>query len=171
MADLPGTDRESTTEVGVAGADMRFWRAKEALRHAELRLKTQADATQALEGRATAMLGWSVAGVLALGAAVVNRTHAQAAATAAVSLVATALLCVIAISQRQWSGPGYQPILILDDQSRNELEALESLCGGYQKAVVQNSEEFGHFRRLLNWAILFVVLSPALGVVALLLTG
>lgn len=163
--------QDQKTEVGATGGDLRFWRAREALRHGELRLKTQSDATQALEGRATAMLGWSVAGVLALGAAVVNHTHAAAAGSAAAGLIGAALLCVVAITQREWSGPGYRPKLILDDRSANELEATESLVGGYQKAVERNSQEFNNFRRMLNWAMLLIVLAPVLGAVGLLLTG
>jgi hypothetical protein len=91
------TSGEPLAEVGAIGADLRYWRAKEAMRHTEVRMGVQAQATQALEARATAILGWSVAGVLALGAAVVNESHPIAARLVALDLFVAAMLCIIAI--------------------------------------------------------------------------
>ncbi|MGA9867331.1 MAG: hypothetical protein WBQ75_12950 [Acetobacteraceae bacterium] len=162
-------DAEDLVEVGAIGADLRYWRAKEALRHGELRMGVQAQATQALEARATAMLGWSVAGVLALGAAIVNGTHAIAAGTAATCLFAAAVLCIVAITSREWSGPGYRPEVVLNDRSGSELEAIESLVIGYQQAVQRNHEGFRKFETLLYWALACIVAAPILGAAALLL--
>jgi hypothetical protein len=166
----PVPDSDDLIEVGAVGSDLRYWRAKEALRHGEVRLGVQAQASQALEARATAMLGWSVAGVLALGAAIVQGTHAVAAGVAALSLIITAVICISAIATRAWIGPGYRPEVVFNDRSKSELEAIESLVAGYQEAVQANHEAFIYFKNLLNIALGFLLAAPILGAAALLLT-
>ena len=103
-------------ELGKVGGDLRYWRAKEALRHAELRLGVQAKAGQALEQRATAIIGWTVLAGLALGAAVVNGVHFVAAALTASCLLLAALLCIIGLTTREWIGPGYRPEALMEDR-------------------------------------------------------
>jgi len=53
-------------EVGasLADGDLRYWRAKEAVRQGELRLFEQAAIRTALEARATAITGWASASML-----------------------------------------------------------------------------------------------------------
>ncbi|MGH7212604.1 MAG: hypothetical protein ACREF1_14220 [Acetobacteraceae bacterium] len=163
----PAPSGEGLVEVGAIGADLRYWRAKEALRHGELRLGVQAQATQALEARATAILGWSVVGVLALGAAAVNGAHPIAAGTTALCLIGAAALCIIAVVTRDWAGPGYRPEIVLEDRSRSELEAIESMVIGYQQAVQTNHDGFQHFQILLKWALGCVVAAPVVGAVSI----
>ena len=141
------------------------------MRHAELRLGVQAAATQALEGRATSMVGWSVTGGLVLGAAVVDGMHVLAAAISATCLVTAAILCLVAIATRQWSGPGYQPADVLHDPMPTELEALEAMVKGYQSAVVENSRGFRRFKILLNAALILIVAAPILGSTVLALVS
>ena len=150
-------------EVGAAGGDFRYWRAREALRHAELRLSVQSQATQALESRATSMIGWNVTLGLALVAAVFNGTHALAAAIAALCLLAAALLCIIAIARRTWIGPGYQPKDVMGNRSTTELEAIEAMLERYQQAVNENSLSFNRFQAMLNIALFFMIAAPVAG--------
>ena len=153
------------TEVGAAGGDLRYWRAREALRHAELRLGVQAQATQALESRATSMIGWNVTLGLALVAAVFNGTHAMAAGTAAFCLLIAAALCIVAIATRKWIGPGYQPNDVLNNQSLNELLFIEAMVDRYQAAVNENSTSFNRFQAMLNGALFFMIAAPTSGAV------
>ena len=153
------------TEVGAAGGDLRYWRTREALRHAELRLGVQAQATQALESRATSMIGWNVTLGLALVAAVFNGTHARAAGAAAFCLLMAALLCIVAIATRKWIGPGYQPNDVLNNQSLNELLFIEAMVDRYQAAVNENSTSFNRFQAMLNGALIFMIAAPTSGAV------
>jgi hypothetical protein len=52
-------------EVGATHGDLRYWRAKEAVRQGELRLATQAAIRTAWEARATAITGWAAISLLA----------------------------------------------------------------------------------------------------------
>ena len=55
------TERAGATdevEAGFVGDELPLWQAKEVVRHAELRLASQASTLQAFETRATAILGW-----------------------------------------------------------------------------------------------------------------
>ncbi len=157
-------------EVGAVGADLRYWRAKEALRHGELRLGVQAQATQALEARATAIVGWSVVGVLALGAAVVNGAHPIAAGVAALCLIGAAVLCITALLTRDWAGPGYRPEIVFEDRSATELEAIESMVIGYQQAVQSNHDGFSRFQRSLKWALVGLIAAPIVGALSIALS-
>jgi hypothetical protein len=157
-------------QIGLAGADLPYWRAKEAVRHAEIRLAGQVQANQALESRAASMLGWSVAGVLALGAGVVSGSHLLAASISAACLGFTALLCVYSIVRREFRYvPGYDPKILLEDNSDSEYEALVGLAKGYQSSVERNAEAFIHLKTLLGVAIISMALAPVLGLVSLLL--
>ena len=75
MAEPPVSAEAETLEVGVTGGDLPFWRATEAVRYAQMKLSGQVQASQSLESRATSLTGWSVAALLALGAAVAGGTH------------------------------------------------------------------------------------------------
>ena len=163
----PAPSGEGLVEVGAIGADLRYWRAKEALRHGELRLGVQAQATQALEARATAILGWSVVGAPALGAAAVNGAHPIAAVTMALCSIGAAGLCIIAVVTRDWAGPGYRPAIVFEDRSRTELEAIELMVIGYQQAVQTNHDGFQHFQILLKWALGCIVAAPVVGAVSI----
>ncbi|HTZ72078.1 MAG TPA: hypothetical protein VMB71_15590, partial [Acetobacteraceae bacterium] len=159
---------EGTVEVGAIGGDLPFWRAKEALRQAELRLGAQAQATQALEGRATSMLGWNVTGGLALGAAIVGGSHPWAALTAALSLVGAGLLCVWALVRRDWHGvAGYDPRVLLEDRSGSEYEVVVGLAEGYQETIDANHLAFHRFKAKLTLAICLMVAAPVIGLVVL----
>jgi hypothetical protein len=157
-------------QVGLAGGDLPYWRAKEAVRHAEVRLAGQVQANQALESRATSMPGWSVAGLLALGAGVVSGSHFLAASVSAACLGFTALLCVYSIVRREFRYvPGYDPKILLEDNSESEYEALVGLAKGYQSSVERNAEAFVHLKTLLAVAIISMALAPLLGLGSLLL--
>ena len=156
------------TELGATGADLPLWRAREAIRNAELRLGVQASAAQALEGRATSMLGWSVAGVLAVGAAVVNGTHFWPASIAGACLAGAAALCLLGIVGRDFSGAaGYEPATLLSDRSASEYEALVSLAEGYQEAVLHNQASFVRVKARLSAAMILMAAGPLLGICVL----
>lgn len=164
---VPATE---TVEIGLAGGDMPFWRAQEAIRYAEIKLSGQVQANQSLESRATSLIGWSAAGLSALGAAVASGSHVRAASIAAIFLFAASLLCVWGIMSRDLYGvPGYAPKILLGDASASQYEALVALAGGYQTAVDHNDRLFRRFKRQVEFAIMLVVAAPAGGFLALVL--
>ena len=116
------------------------------------------------------MLGWSIAGLLAVGAAVVNDTHFLAACLAGGSLAAAAVLCLFGIIGRDFSGAaGYEPSALLKDKSASEYEALVALAEGYQLAVLHNQAGFVRFKTRLSAAMTFLAAGPLLGLIALTL--
>ena len=54
----------SDIEVGATDGDLRYWRAKEAVRQGEARLAAQAAICSAPEARATALTGWAAVSLL-----------------------------------------------------------------------------------------------------------
>ncbi len=161
-----------TMEVGATGGDLPYWRLKEAVRHAELRLGGQAQTAQALEGRATALLGWNVTGLLLLGAAVANGTHRVPAVIAAALLAGAAGCCVSALVTRNFEGvAGYAPYDLLydaaGDTKASEYEVLASIAKGYQKTIESNVDAIGRFKQALTRAMFLMSLSPACGLLAL----
>ncbi len=162
-------DRPGETEIGVVGGDLLFWRAREAMRHGEKRLEVQSQAMQALEGRATSMMSWCVTGGLALGAAMAGGVHVRAAGAVTAPLLAAAALCLWGVLARDWTGPGYQPKVLLEDKSRSEYEALVELAKGYQTAVERNRDNFRLFQMRLSVAAGLIFAAPLAGAVVLII--
>jgi hypothetical protein len=163
-------DISHTVDLGLAAGDLPLWRAKEAVRHAEVRLAVQVQANQALEGRAASMLGWSVTGLLALAAGLIGGTHVLAASSAAACLGITSLLCVYCILRREFRGvPGYEPAILLQDASQSEYEALVSLAKGYQQSIDLNTAAFNTQKHRLAIALVVMAAAPLVGLAALLL--
>lgn len=169
MPEPPGPV-QSVTEVGATGTDLAIWRAREAVRNAELRLSVQVQAMQALEQRATTLIGWCVAVILVAGAASLGGTRPLAAGAASISLLLAASLSLWALSRRPWVGGGLQPRFLLEDDSPSEYQALVGIAKSYQAAIEENSRSFHLFRRRLDGAIAFFIGGPAIGVLVLALT-
>ena len=116
------------------------------------------------------MLGWSVAGLLAVGAAVVNGSHFIAACVAGACLVVCGGLCLFGILGRDFSGvAGYAPAILLGDVSGSEYEALVALAEGYQEAVIHNHAAFTRFKFLLAFAMTAMAAAPLFGLAAVVL--
>jgi len=120
-------------EVGATDGDLRYWRAKEAVRQGELRLAAQAAIRTALEARATAITGWAAVSLLAATGA--GFTAQEAAGFAGVTcagllLFGAAIVGRHAVRPRDWAIVGYDPEVITSDQLGSELEVLESVAGG-----------------------------------------
>jgi hypothetical protein len=126
--------------VGAIGSELRYWRAKEAVRQAELRLSSQTDARRGFEARVTAMLGWIVAASSILTAGLLGSSHerAIAAMSALIPLLAGAGLCIAMIWPSWWSNAGYDPDKITESGLGTELEILESMAAGYAAGIAHN---------------------------------
>jgi len=153
-------------EVGAADNDLRLWRAKEAVRQGEGRLNAQAQARVALEGRGTATTGWASASLLALVAA----GFASPAALPRIAIAATGLLfltaaglCIAAIRPRDWAMVGYDPTVILDDDNKSELEALESVALGLSDGIQGNNRRLKRTGQLLRYAGWTMIAAPIIG--------
>ncbi len=153
--------KQRLIEVGAGADDLDYWKAKEAIRQAELRLGAQAGSLRAAETRATSLIGW--ASVLA-SAAVAFATGgwntllgtAPAASVSPVTqdltgrvgaawlLVAGALGCICCALWSIWPQrfylPGQHPQTILGLDGPNELALLRRLARGYGMAMDDNTQ-------------------------------
>jgi len=156
-------------EVGASEADgdLRYWRAKEALRQGEARLTAQAAIRTAMEARATAITGWAAASlVVATGAvfAAPDSASRGAAGLTAVVLFFAAGVCIYAARPRDWTITGYDPEIIMNDSLATELEALESLAEGISPGIQANNRRLngmGRLLRLSGWALIAAPLGGA----------
>lgn len=164
--------RQRLIEVGAGADELDLWKAKEAIRQAELRIAAQTGSLRAAETRATSLIGW--AAVLA-SAAVAFATGglntllgappaaSVAAATrdltgridAAWCLTAGALACIAcalaSIWPRRFYLPGHHPNAILGATASNELVLLRRLAKGHGQAVEANARRLTRAARWL-WA-------------------
>jgi hypothetical protein len=158
-------------DVGKAGSEMRFCRAKEAVRQGEGRLNTQSSVRTALEARATAITGWSSASLLAAAAVVFSSGQWQvrmSASLVSIPLFCCEAICVHAARPRDWSMVGYDPNLILENVLGMELELLESIAQGLAPGIQANNirlNSMGKNLRLAGWTL---VAAPVIGVAAYL---
>ena len=120
QAFIEGTEPE--IEVGATGDDLRYWAAKEALRQVELRKRSQTDIFSSFNTRAMSVLGWSVTGVLALGAAIVTAHHTWAAAAAILPLASAATLSISVLWPRRWYDGAWSADWLLSLPRESELE-------------------------------------------------
>lgn len=155
-------------EVGASEAegDLRYWRAKEAVRQGEARLTAQAAIRTAMEARATAITGWAAAAlVVATGAvfAAPDWASRSAAAFTVVVLFIAAGTCIFAARPRDWSMTGYDPQVIMTDTLSTELETLESLAEGISPGIQANNLRLNTMGTLLRWAGWMLIAAPVAG--------
>ena len=159
-------DTPDEIEVGADGGDLRYWRAKEALRQGEIRLGAQVTVRAALEARATALTGWASAAFLAVvGAAFATQDLADrlGAIAAGILLMAAALLGVHAARPRDWSMVGYDPVTLRDSTLETELEELEAMALGISPGIDINNRRINATGRMLRWAGWCLLAAPAAG--------
>lgn len=156
-----GEIADSTVE---GGGKLRLWRAKEALRQAELRLAAQATALASLEGRAQALVGWAAAALTALVAAFLLPTGPlglrAAAAGAAVCAIAALILASLALRPGDWTVIGYEPDGVIGSRASAELYDLEAMASGYAEGIRRNSDRLGAGARTLRHALLAAAGAP-----------
>jgi hypothetical protein len=157
-------------EVGVEEGGLRYWRAKEAMRQAELQLTAQAATKQAFETRAAALLSWIVAISSLMSAGGTFSTRIIPVMAMLGVLTVSALICISVVWPRFWSQPGYDPRLIMEDQHGTELEQLESLALGYANGIEGNEQRLDRDARRMRAAFCLLGLVPLTGAIALLLT-
>ena len=151
-------------EVGQIEAEgLRFWRAKEALRQAELRLTAQAAALATFEARATSLVGWAVAGSTALVTAFVATTLAPelrfAAALAVALLFFAAWWGADVLRPSRWWTFG-DPKAVLASTYSTELEELEAIAGGLANAISANEARLSSAGRLLKYGFILAAAAP-----------
>jgi len=162
---MPNPEQEvPTIEVGVAGDEMRLWLATEAKRQGEARLIAQAASISALEMRATAILAWSVASVLALSAAASQGHLTTVALAAGPLLLLSALMCVAGLWPQDWHPPGYDFGSLQSMSAASELQLVEQIAAGYEAGIRANDMRTVRFGWLLRFAWLCFLIAPLAGI-------
>lgn len=144
MSDISST-KDGQIEVGANKDTLRYWKAKEAMRNAELRLEAQAATVQALEARATSVLGWLLAILTTIaGAALIKLNAGQvvvgiAICTAFVPGLLTLIAATGAIWPKDWCVPGYDPSVVTSE-CENELQQIDFLVCGYSRGIAENAQ-------------------------------
>lgn len=152
-------------EVGADGDDLRYWQAKEAMRHAELRLASQAVTLQSFEARGTSILGWVVAIITTVsGSALVSLNSGRVGlALVLCSAFVPAALAVWAavriVWPKEWTVPGYEPA-ILRSKCENELQQIEALATGYEVGIAENAQFLSQAGKRVRRAWISLALTP-----------
>jgi hypothetical protein len=149
-------------------AELRLALAKEALRQAEMRLGDQAVALAALETRATAIVGWSLAGFVAAGAALLRLETLPLLAWISPGALAgfSAALCTAALPLLPggWGVRGHEPSEIQAEWAASEADILEWCADGYGQSISDNAERLAKSSKLVRRAIAYMIAAPILGV-------
>ena len=162
-------DAADTIEVGATEGTLRLWKAREAVRHGELRLAAQAAIRTALEARATALTGWSAVGLLATTAGLFtslkdgNVPGALGSGAAAFVLLLAGAGGIYVARPRAWNSAGYAPEEILDDPWQTEMETLEAIAGGLGLSISKNDSRLDRTGRTLRTVGLLLTLAPVAG--------
>ncbi len=164
-------DAANTIEVGATEDTLRLWKAREAVRHGELRLAAQAAIRTALEARSTALTGWGAVGLLATVAGLFaslkdeNVPSALGSGAAAFVLLLAGAGGIYAARPRAWNSAGYAPEEILNDPWQTEMETLEAVAGGLGLSIAKNNSRLDRTGRTLRTVGLLLTLALVAGVV------
>jgi hypothetical protein len=170
---------EQLVEAGFVGDALPLWQAREAVRHAELRLASQASTLQAFETRATAILGWIalIVSTLAGGVIVSLDAHRPWRALAFSAAFVPALIAALYASRllwpKRWNVPGFDPITVRSP-CESELDQLQWLSDGYATGIAENAEFLalaGDRVRVAWWALLAAPFVAGLGFVIIWVLG
>ena len=156
---------ENFIEVGATDKDLRLWRAKEAVRHAELRIASQTTNRNGLETRATSIIGWSVPSALGAVALIANPNTAwldRYAVTALVCLLAAAALGATALWPRRWNIVGHPPDVFMNGSEQSELAHQEVIASDYGLAIRENEQQLKQLGWLIRLAWLALAAAPLL---------
>jgi hypothetical protein len=150
-------------ELGAVGGELRYRRAKEAIRQGEARLDAQSAVRTALEARATALTGWAAVALLAATSVVFSSTTFAPQAGAFVAglvLLWAAVEGIHAVRPRDWAMRGYDPSVVISDTLGSELEALESLAGGITDGIQANNLRLDSMGRSLRRTGKLLIAAP-----------
>ena len=168
---MTSDSEDEEIDVGVETSELRLWRAREAMRQAELRLTTQAASKQAFEMRATALLGWIVAVSSLVGAGFVAASVAGkglALAALLLPLLVAGGICIRIIWPQRWAVPGDDPRKVMSDEFDTELEAVESMAISYADGIGDNASRLRSAGLYMRFAFLLSMLGPLAGAAVLL---
>lgn len=169
----PQSEPAEDIEVGQTGAELRYWCTKEALRQAEAKMKSQSEAVTGLMTRATAVLGWTVTGILASAAVIASQGEnllTFPAVAAALSLLAAALCALLALWPREWGTAAWDIDWFLSEPYSTELAILDAMAQGAAKIIEVDQRQITRCAHYLRSAYLCLFLAPLLGWAALLLS-
>ena len=155
-------------EVGASDDTIRLCRATAAVRHAELRLASQATNRTGLETRATSIIGWSVPIALAAVALIlipqIQWITYPALAVVAAFLVAAGLACA-ALWPRDWNVVGVPAGIVLSATDASELQFQERVAGDYGKAITENQRQLLILSWLIRLAWIAMAVAPLLAAI------
>jgi hypothetical protein len=157
---MPDTTDQGDIDVGQAGPEFRNWLAAEARRQGELHLTAQAANISAMETRATAILAWSVAVLIALATLASQHRAVPAAALAGICLFMAAASCVLALQPGDWHTPGYMFASLQQMGHQTEMQMNEAVASGYETGIQINDGRLSRFAGLLRSAWTWFSLSP-----------
>lgn len=142
------------------------FRPKEAMRQVELRLGAQAATLAAYEARAIAIIGWSMAGITAGGAAVLSSAVPPLLGFAAAVLVsglafAASSAALVLLPRRAWGVQGHRPDDVLRGHGETEADLLTWLAEGSAAAAADNTKAINACAYAMRMAVGGLLLAPA----------
>ena len=164
MSDMTaGDDEPVEIAVGAVDGALRFCLAVEAARQGELRLAGQQANLQAVEARATSLLGWAVAGLTGMAVLALDRQHRILVIPPAACLAACAAFCIAALGPKAWHMAGYTASDLADWRVGTELELRESLAVGYEGAAAGNKRVMDRIAWFITAAWACLIAAPVTG--------
>lgn len=142
------------------------WLGKEMLRQGELRLASQAASLTSMESRATNLLAFCGAALIALGAAVVTAgcLRGVAAGGTAVLIFAAAAHLLLGLKPVAWGVAGLQPAELRGwDDARRQDAALRVWAKVLDKTINRNKMRLDDLGRRLWNAVRLVLAAPFAG--------
>jgi hypothetical protein len=158
-------------EVGASVTEKTFylWLAREGVRQGEARLDAQGRALEGFRSRATSLLAWNVAALLALAAWARQAPLALIAPTAALFAISTAAL-IVGLWPKKWRSGPYLWSDLVRWGCTQELQLLEGYAANLEGCHADNNKVIRLFGRCVRVAWMAFCAAPiAAGAVAIYL--
>ncbi|MFT8789021.1 hypothetical protein [Komagataeibacter saccharivorans] len=179
MTDRPKTfeiriseDGEPDPALGASGPAYRLWKAKTAFAQAEKTLASQAETLSAYETRATSLLGWLSAELLAIvGTVATHVSHGTLDMTWALGSIGFLIPAIISTSNlsiiyryKAWTVVGSDLDWLMKGwQGATEARALEELIQEYMAGMEENAQILGISQEALKRGWEWFILTPIIG--------
>ncbi|QBL93114.1 hypothetical protein KSAC_08730 [Komagataeibacter saccharivorans] len=158
---------------GARGEDYALWRAREAVAQAEKLLASQAATMAYHEGRATSLIGWVCADLLAV-AGMLGSHPTWPWVVGSIGVVFPSLMSGYYLYRvyqpKEWSVTGIRPEWLMRDWPQpTERTTLESIAGLYIGEVARNEQTLHRAYTVVRKAWIWFLRIPVIGLIWMVL--
>lgn len=153
-------DETDRLDLGATDGTLRLWCAREAQRQHQCMVQRRLTNVEELRGRATSVMGWSVAGLLAAIASSAALPLMIVIAPAAICVAIAVAFCLRVLSPTEFSDGVWSQKWLLSEPYPSELQIIETMIRGAEDTAARDSARQGWMALQLKYAYRAIAAAP-----------